>query len=92
MSLDHDPKSKGAKIRSLNPHCRATGGHNVPKVGNGSLSLTLVQKRRAPTLASCQRRLPMTSEDYSGADVGGNPYGTQLDSRQPWSAPFWDVM
>ncbi|KVD00325.1 peptidase [Burkholderia ubonensis] len=36
--------------------------------------------------------LPMTSEDYSGVDVGGNPYGTQLDSPQPWSAPFWDVM
>ncbi|QDX24494.1 peptidase [Pandoraea pnomenusa] len=34
----------------------------------------------------------MTSEDYSGVDVGGNPYGTQLDSRQPWSAPFGDVM
>ena len=30
--------------------------------------------------------LPMTSEDYSGVDVGGNPYGSQL-----WSAPFWDV-
>ncbi|KWF62017.1 peptidase [Burkholderia multivorans] len=36
--------------------------------------------------------LPMTGDDYSGIDVGGNPYGTRLDSRQPWSAPFWDVM
>ncbi len=22
--------------------------------------------------------LPMTGEDYSGVDVGGNPYGTRL--------------
>lgn len=36
--------------------------------------------------------LPVTGDDYSGVDVGGNLYGTRLDSRQPWSAPFWDVM
>lgn len=36
--------------------------------------------------------LPMTSGDYSGVDVCGNPYGTRLDSQLPWSAPFWDAV
>lgn len=43
----------------MNPHCRAAVGDNVPKVGNGCLSLALMQKKEAeapPTLARRQRR------------------------------------
>ena len=32
--------------------------------------------------------LPMTDDDFSGVDVGGNPWGTNFNG--PWSAPFWD--
>jgi hypothetical protein len=34
--------------------------------------------------------LPMTGSDYGGVDVGGNPYGASLDSRNPWLSSFWD--
>lgn len=31
--------------------------------------------------------LPMTGEDYSGVDVGGNPYGADVNSyHHPWSS------
>lgn len=31
--------------------------------------------------------LPMTGEDYSGVDVGGSPYGTDVNSHHhPWSS------
>ncbi|MEZ0246992.1 MAG: hypothetical protein ACAH09_10175 [Methylophilaceae bacterium] len=31
--------------------------------------------------------LPMNDDSYSGVDVGGSPYGTDLHNH-PWSAPY----
>lgn len=35
--------------------------------------------------------LPMTNDDYTGVDVGGNPWGTSAHTHHPWSAsyPIW---